>query len=78
MILLPAVDIRDGKAVRLRQGHFDDETVYADDPLRPRARSWTPARASSTSSTWTAPARASRVNPNHVERIATELPGARS
>ena len=33
MILLPAVDIRDGKAVRLRQGRFDDETVYADDPL---------------------------------------------
>jgi len=33
VILLPAVDIRDGKAVRLRQGHFDQETVYADDPL---------------------------------------------
>ncbi len=33
MIFLPAVDIRGGKAVRLRQGHFDQETVYADDPL---------------------------------------------
>ena len=33
MIFLPAVDIRDGKAVRLRQGRFDEETVYADDPL---------------------------------------------
>jgi phosphoribosylformimino-5-aminoimidazole carboxamide ribotide isomerase len=33
MILLPAVDIRNGRAVRLRQGDFDDETVYADDPL---------------------------------------------
>lgn len=33
MILMPAVDIRDGRAVRLRQGQFDDETVYADDPL---------------------------------------------
>jgi phosphoribosylformimino-5-aminoimidazole carboxamide ribotide isomerase len=33
MILLPAVDIREGRAVRLRQGRFDDETVYADDPL---------------------------------------------
>ena len=33
MILLPAVDIRDGRAVRLRQGRFEDETVYADDPL---------------------------------------------
>ena len=33
MILLPAVDIRGGRAVRLRQGRFDQETVYEDDPL---------------------------------------------
>jgi phosphoribosylformimino-5-aminoimidazole carboxamide ribotide isomerase len=33
MILLPAVDIRHGRAVNLRQGHFDEETVYAADPL---------------------------------------------
>ena len=33
MILMPAVDVRGGRAVRLRQGRFDDETVYADDPL---------------------------------------------
>ena len=33
MILMPAVDIRGGHAVRLRQGQFDDETVYADDPV---------------------------------------------
>ncbi len=40
MILLPAVDIRDGRAVRLRQGRFDDETVYADEPAggRPLVR----------------------------------------
>ena len=44
MILLPAVDIRDGKAVRLRQGHFDEETVYADDPLE-AARSFVEAGA---------------------------------
>ena len=44
MILLPAVDIRDGKAVRLRQGRFDDETVYADDPLE-AARSFVGAGA---------------------------------
>ena len=30
---MPAVDIRGGRAVRLRQGQFDDETVYEDDPL---------------------------------------------
>jgi phosphoribosylformimino-5-aminoimidazole carboxamide ribotide isomerase len=33
MILYPAIDIRDGKAVRLRQGDFADETVYDADPL---------------------------------------------
>jgi phosphoribosylformimino-5-aminoimidazole carboxamide ribotide isomerase len=44
VILLPAVDIRDGKAVRLRQGHFDQETVYADDPLE-AARSFVEAGA---------------------------------
>lgn len=33
MILLPAIDIRDGKAVRLEQGRFEKETVYAADPL---------------------------------------------
>ena len=39
MILLPAVDIRDGKAVRLVQGDFARETVYNDDPLD-AARAW--------------------------------------
>ena len=32
MILLPAIDIRGGKAVRLQQGRFEQETVYVDDP----------------------------------------------
>ena len=44
MILLPAVDIRDGRAVRLRQGDFADETVYATDPLD-AARSFVDAGA---------------------------------
>jgi phosphoribosylformimino-5-aminoimidazole carboxamide ribotide isomerase len=33
MILWPAVDIRDGHAVRLARGEFDQETVYDADPL---------------------------------------------
>ncbi|MFY9586446.1 MAG: 1-(5-phosphoribosyl)-5-[(5-phosphoribosylamino)methylideneamino]imidazole-4-carboxamide isomerase [Actinomycetota bacterium] len=33
MILLPAVDIRGGKCVRLVQGDFDRETVYDEDPV---------------------------------------------
>ena len=44
MILLPAVDIRDGRAVRLRQGDFERETVYWDDPLE-AARSFVDAGA---------------------------------
>ena len=32
MLIIPAVDIKDGKCVRLLQGRMDDETVYADDP----------------------------------------------
>jgi phosphoribosylformimino-5-aminoimidazole carboxamide ribotide isomerase len=44
MILLPAVDIRGGKAVRLRQGDFDQETVYANDPVE-AARSFVAAGA---------------------------------
>ncbi|MDP8943676.1 MAG: 1-(5-phosphoribosyl)-5-[(5-phosphoribosylamino)methylideneamino]imidazole-4-carboxamide isomerase [Actinomycetota bacterium] len=39
MILLPAIDIRAGRAVRLAQGDFDRETVYADAPLD-AARVW--------------------------------------
>jgi len=39
VILYPAIDIRGGKAVRLTQGRFDDETVYDDDPLA-AARTW--------------------------------------
>jgi len=39
VILLPAIDIRDGRAVRLEQGDFDRETVYVEDPLE-AARAW--------------------------------------
>lgn len=39
MILLPAIDIRDGHAVRLEQGDFNRETVYDQDPLD-AARRW--------------------------------------
>jgi phosphoribosylformimino-5-aminoimidazole carboxamide ribotide isomerase len=32
MKLYPAIDIKDGQCVRLRQGVYDDKTVYADKP----------------------------------------------
>ncbi len=33
MILLPAIDLRGGRCVRLRRGDYDAETVYGDDPV---------------------------------------------
>jgi phosphoribosylformimino-5-aminoimidazole carboxamide ribotide isomerase len=44
MILLPAIDILEGKAVRLAQGDFDAKTVYDADPLE-AARRWVKAGA---------------------------------
>src|SRR5918998_2855096 len=73
MILLPAVDIRDGRAVRLRQGHFDDETVYADDPLE-AARSFVEAGARFLHVVDLDGARGGEPgNLHHVERISREL-----
>ena len=39
MLLIPAIDIKDGKCVRLRQGNMDDETVFAEDPVE-MAEQW--------------------------------------
>ena len=39
MIVFPAIDILDGKAVRLMQGRLDAVTVYNDDPVD-QARKW--------------------------------------
>ncbi|MDI6711885.1 MAG: 1-(5-phosphoribosyl)-5-[(5-phosphoribosylamino)methylideneamino]imidazole-4-carboxamide isomerase [Anaerosomatales bacterium] len=39
MIVFPAIDILDGKAVRLRQGRLDAVTVYNDDPVD-QAKRW--------------------------------------
>jgi phosphoribosylformimino-5-aminoimidazole carboxamide ribotide isomerase len=39
LILYPAIDIRDGKAVRLIQGDYERETAYDDDPVV-AARRW--------------------------------------
>ncbi len=33
MLILPAIDLKDGKCVRLRQGRASDVTVYADNPV---------------------------------------------
>ena len=44
MLLIPAIDLKDGKCVRLRQGRMEDETVFADDPLE-MAQRWVDAGA---------------------------------
>jgi phosphoribosylformimino-5-aminoimidazole carboxamide ribotide isomerase len=33
VLLIPAIDLKDGRCVRLRQGRMDDETVFSDDPV---------------------------------------------
>jgi phosphoribosylformimino-5-aminoimidazole carboxamide ribotide isomerase len=39
MLLIPAIDIKDGRCVRLRQGDMTDATVFSDDPVAV-ARHW--------------------------------------
>ncbi|MEG6586371.1 1-(5-phosphoribosyl)-5-[(5-phosphoribosylamino)methylideneamino]imidazole-4-carboxamide isomerase [Dendrosporobacter sp. 1207_IL3150] len=40
MIIFPAIDIRGGKCVRLTEGRFDQETIFADNPAD-MAKRWT-------------------------------------
>lgn len=44
MLLIPAIDLKDGQCVRLRQGRMEDDTVFSDDPLAVAAR-WVAAGA---------------------------------
>jgi len=44
MIVIPAIDIKNGKCVRLLQGEMDKETVYSDDPAG-MAKRWADAGA---------------------------------
>ena len=39
MLLIPAIDLKDGKCVRLQQGRMADATVFSDDPVA-MARRW--------------------------------------
>ncbi len=44
MLLIPAIDLKDGKCVRLRQGRMEDSTVFSDDPVAMAAQ-WVEAGA---------------------------------
>jgi len=44
MLLIPAIDLKDGKCVRLRQGKMEDNTVFSDNPVEVAGR-WVAAGA---------------------------------
>jgi phosphoribosylformimino-5-aminoimidazole carboxamide ribotide isomerase len=74
VILYPAIDISGGKAVRLVQGDFNEETVYEDSPLE-AARAWVQAGARFLHVVDLDGARTgSPRSLEHLERITTELP----
>lgn len=39
MIIIPAIDLKDGKCVRLSQGRMDQETIYSENPVE-MAKHW--------------------------------------
>ncbi len=44
MLLIPAIDLKEGKCVRLRQGRMEDDTVFSEDPVAVAGR-WVAAGA---------------------------------
>jgi len=73
LILYPAIDIRDGRAVRLTQGDYDRETAYDADPLD-AARRWADGGAEWLHVVDLDGARSgTSENLEHVRRIAGEL-----
>ncbi|WP_018871583.1 1-(5-phosphoribosyl)-5-[(5-phosphoribosylamino)methylideneamino]imidazole-4-carboxamide isomerase [Thioalkalivibrio sp. ALJ16] len=44
MLVIPAIDLKEGKCVRLRQGKMEDSTVFGEDPVE-MARRWVDAGA---------------------------------
>jgi phosphoribosylformimino-5-aminoimidazole carboxamide ribotide isomerase len=44
MLLIPAIDLKEGKCVRLRQGRMEDDTVFSDNPVEVAGR-WVDAGA---------------------------------
>lgn len=44
MLIIPAIDLKDGQCVRLKQGRMDDSTVFGSDPVA-MAQRWVDAGA---------------------------------
>ena len=73
MILYPAIDIYEGRAVRLIQGDFAQNTVYDDSPLE-AARAWVEAGARFLHIVDLDGAKGGTPkNLHHIEQIASEL-----
>ena len=74
MLIIPAIDIKDGKCVRLRQGDMEQETVFSDDPVAIAGR-WVEAGARRLHLVDLNGAFAGKpVNASVVEAIAREFP----
>jgi len=74
LTVIPAIDLKDGKCVRLRQGRMDQETVFSDDPVA-TAQRWVDAGARRLHIVDLNGAVAGRpVNAQAVEAIARKFP----
>ncbi len=74
MLLIPAIDLKEGKCVRLRQGRMEDDTVFSDDPVAMAAR-WVEAGARRLHLVDLDGAFAGRpVNAEVIHRISKEFP----
>jgi len=69
MIIVPAIDLRGGKVVRLKQGRVQDETIYGSDPADV-ARSWEAQGAERIHLVDLDAAIDSRPQPDVIEKIA--------
>lgn len=75
MLLIPAIDLKDGRCVRLRQGRMDDSTVFSEDPVAMAGR-WIEAGARRLHIVDLNGATAGRpVNAKVIQNIARTYPG---
>jgi len=74
MLVIPAIDLKDGKCVRLKQGRMEDDTVFSEDPVAMAAR-WVDAGARRLHLVDLNGAFAGRpVNANIIHQIANHYP----
>jgi len=72
MLIIPAIDLVNGRCVRLRQGDFAQETIYGEDPLE-MAHHWAAQGSTRLHLVDLDAARGSGDNRGVIKRIAAEL-----